>query len=124
MNFREMERRITARISGLEAEETRLQEALICLRRLPLIAAEWKVDLSSGSMICRDPVIAAEEILHSEIGEQGKPSAELFKERITLETKERVAEDPLDRLRQRLNRKPERTSKPVFTSRILSEARV
>ena len=118
MNVSELEAQLSSRIMGLEDEELKLREELECLRRLPLIAAEWNVDLSAFRT-------ALVEAHFDQTGaDRQAPAAESAEARVV-----NRSENALDHLRRRLmtkrggKSKAGNRKKPAFNSRILSEAR-
>jgi DNA repair ATPase RecN len=105
MNVQEVQARMEAQLTGLEEQESRLQEWLECLRRLEGIAAEW----SSEPM----------EKVFAETQQLVEEPVKMLQE----EARSKTAEDPFDQLRRRLNGKPGSKSTPVFSSGILFRAR-
>jgi hypothetical protein len=67
MRVNEVEQKLTARITGLEDEETRMQEWLDCLRRVQVIASQWQSDSADQSTeIASRPHVDAEEEIRSD----------------------------------------------------------
>ena len=127
MNVQEVEARMVARITGLEEEESRMQEWLDCLRRVPEIAAQWQMK--------PEKEILETETLSSEPVEEFDRSAlrseeELVEERTALPYEETGArqerphleEDLFDALRTKLSRGSATKSEPAFGSGSLSIA--
>lgn len=96
MNIQQLEADLNARIMGLEDEESKLRRELECLRRLPLIAAEWEFDLAAAL--------------------RGQQNA--FQE----PPQRQASEDPFDSLRRKLAQNPEVKRQSVFNSRTLLAA--
>ena len=93
MNIQQLEADLSARIMGLEDEESKLRRELECLRRLPLIAAEWEFDLDAA-------VQGREETI------QEPPQSQ-------------IREDPFDLLRRKLAQNPDAKRQSGFSSRTL-----
>ena len=96
MNIQQLEADLSARIMGLEDEETKLRRELKCLRRLPLIAAEWDFDLAAALQGQDEP----------SVNESAQPE---------------ISGDSFDSLRRKLTQNP-KTKQPVFSSRTLLAA--
>lgn len=115
MNVQEVEARMVEQITGLEEQETRLQEWLECLRKVEGIAAQWDVELIET--VSEEPRERSAEV--SQVSEPA-PIQEPVEIREKLSGPE-TAEDPFDRLRRKLTGKAK--SKPVFNSGPLFGAR-
>lgn len=97
MNIQQLEADLSARIVGLQDEETKLRRELECLRRLPLIAAEWEFNLAAA------------------LRGRNEPS---FSESVPPE----ISEDPFDSLRGKLKRDSNTRKASAFNSRRLLAA--
>ncbi len=119
MNVYEVEARMVARISGLEEEESRMQEWLECLRKLAGIADQWQSEPITDLAIKSSPAAVEEVAMASaleaipELPQQPHelPAAE--------EEEPQMAEDPFEVLRKKLTGKAKRKSRSVFSSGLL-----
>ena len=123
MNVQEVEARMAARLSGLEDQESRLQQWLECLRRVEGIAAEWNVDLAGDKAIetgTKEVSVSVEELeLVTELEAVQESLEPVSEESVAAEEQPQTAEDPFDQLRRKLVGKLEHRSNPVFNSRLL-----
>ena len=107
MNIQQLEADLNARIMGLEDEESKLRRELECLRRLPVIAAEWQFDLAAA-------------LGGQKATSQDHPLETSCKEPERLQT---AHPDPFDILRKKLTDKSDSKADPVFNSRTLLGAK-
>ena len=120
MNVQEVEARMVARITGLEEEESRLQEWLECLRKLDGIAAQWQMKHTEEPVIETQPVQVrelvelVEAIPNIETGQESL--GKLHEECHVDENPSQTDNDPFDELRRKLSGESERKSPPVFNS--------
>ena len=119
MNVQEVEAKMVAQITGLEEQESRLQEWLQCLRKLDGIAAQWQSEAIDAATIETSPEDFEEVEMVCELDAVHESLQQAHEERIAEEKEAQMAEDPFDELRRRLAGKSECKSQPVFNTGLL-----